>query len=307
MPRRRQIAPGKGRWAFGNRRLFQQLLHLVDAGHPTSEALRRERLQACRTMCDQLYGLGFKGLSARGLGTRHVDALVDEWTRRVAAGEMGWGRVKNLMAHVRWWARAVDKPGMLHPENAHYGIGRRSRAGGDRSVELGGALARIADPHVVYALRLQDAFGLRRQEAMKFRVSYADRDDRILLKASWCKGGRPRWVPVRTVAQRALLDEVRRFAGSGSLIPEGLAYVQQKRRFERETAAAGLGRTHGLRHGYGQRRYLELTGFPCAAKGGPRWREMSAVVRAIDEGARRVVAMELGHGRTSVTSVYLDR
>ena len=60
------------------------------------------------------------------------------------------------------------------------------------------------------------------------RVAYADRGSRILLKASWCKGGRARWVPVRSYEQRALLHELRGFAGERSLIPQGLDYVQQK-------------------------------------------------------------------------------
>lgn len=305
--RRKRAAPGKGRWAFGNRHLFAQLLRLVDDERSTSAALRRERLGACRTLCDQLYGLGYRGLEARGLGTRHVDALVAEWKRRVAEDELQWGRVKNLMVHVRWWARAVGKDGMVHPHNAAYGIGRRSRTPGDRSVELADALSRIGDPYVAYALRLQDAFGLRRQEAIKFRVAYADRGARILLKASWCKGGRARWVPVRSYEQRALLQELRDFAGERSLIPPGLEYVQQKWRFEKATARAGLGRTHGLRHGYGQRRFEKLAGFPCPAKGGPGWRDLTPEQRERDETARRIVSMELGHGRVDVTSVYLSK
>jgi hypothetical protein len=48
------------------------------------------------------------------------------------------------------------------------------------------------------SLRLQAAFGLRREEAVKFQPSYADRGDRLALKASWCKGGRAREIPVRT-------------------------------------------------------------------------------------------------------------
>ena len=40
------------------------------------------------------------------------------------------------------------------------------------------------------SLELQRAFGLRREEAMKFQPSYADQKDHITLKASWTKGGR---------------------------------------------------------------------------------------------------------------------
>ena len=69
------------------------------------------------------------------------------------------------------------------------------------------------------APRLQAAFGLRREEAIKFAPSYADRGDRIAVKASTAKGGRFREVPVRTDPQRRLLDAARRLAGGGAMIP----------------------------------------------------------------------------------------
>jgi hypothetical protein len=52
------------------------------------------------------------------------------------------------------------------------------------------------------SLELQRAFGLRREEAIKFSPNYADQGDQLLLKASWTKGGKARTVPVRTQDQR---------------------------------------------------------------------------------------------------------
>jgi hypothetical protein len=46
------------------------------------------------------------------------------------------------------------------------------------------------------SLRLQAAFGLRREESIKFRPDYADRSDHIILKGSWTKGGRERAIPI---------------------------------------------------------------------------------------------------------------
>lgn len=40
------------------------------------------------------------------------------------------------------------------------------------------------------SLQLQQAFGLRREESIKFQPRYADRGDHIALKGSWTKGGR---------------------------------------------------------------------------------------------------------------------
>ena len=148
-------------------------------------------------------------------------------------------------------------------------------------------LVAVQDERVRFSLELQTAFGLRREEAIKFRVAYADWGDRIQLKDTWCKGGRARSVPVLEGAQRELLDRLHAFAGKDSLIRPEEKYVQHKGRFERDTRRAGIPKTHRLRHGYGQRRYRELTGFPCAAAGGKVVREMTRAERQVDQSAER--------------------
>ena len=120
------------------------------------------------------------------------------------------------------------------------------------------------------SLELQQAFGLRREEAIKFIPSYADRGDHIQLKPSWTKGGKARTIPVRTEAQRQVLDRAHQLAGKGSLIPSTKNYRQQLRIYEAETARAGLSKMHGLRHAYAQTRYEELTGWKSPAAGGPQ-------------------------------------
>ena len=114
-------------------------------------------------------------------------------------------------------------------------------------------LARVKDAHVRMALRLQAAFGLRREEAIKFRPRYADRGDHIAVKASTAKGGRPRDVPVLNDEQRRVLDEARTLAGAGAMIPPERNYAEQKRVYMDETKAAGLDHMHGLRHYSGRR------------------------------------------------------
>jgi hypothetical protein len=96
------------------------------------------------------------------------------------------------------------------------------------------------------SLELQQAFGLPREEAMKFQSSYADRGDHLVLKASWTKGGRERVIPVRSEAQRNVLNRARRLAGQGSLIPSSRNYVQQMRVYEGNTLRAWLSQRHGL-------------------------------------------------------------
>ena len=292
---------GRRRGGEGDR-LYRDLCDLVRRNPSGSEARMRQRRAGLRTISARLEALGFRGMRPRSLGGRHVWALVGDWHAR----GLSPGTIKNLMVHLRWWAGAVGKGSVVMRENARYGIGDRKAARGYRDgLELDRAkLAAVRDERVRLSLELQAAFGLRREEAIKFRVAYADRGDRIVLKASWCKGGRSRSVPVLVDAQRELLDRVHAFAGRDSLIRPEERYVQQMGRFERDTRRAGIPKSHRLRHGYAQRRYRELAGFACAAAGGKSAREMTREERREDWGARRIIAAELGHGRLDVVGIY---
>lgn len=168
-------------------------------------------------------------------------------------------------------------------------------------------LAHVEDDHARMSLRLQAAFGLRREEAIKFRPAYADHGDHLRLKPSWCKGGRAREIPIVTTEQRQLLDECHRLAATGSLIPADRTYIEQRRIYERHAARAGLSKLHGLRHAYAQTRYEELTGFSAPAGGGPDSRQLTGEQRKMDRRARLQVSGELGHEREQITTVYLGR
>ena len=294
---------GEGRRRGDADRLYRDLCDLVRRNPSGSEARMRQRRAGLRTISARLEALGFRGMRPSSLGGRHVWALVGDWhARGLSAGTM-----KNLMVHLRWWAGAVGKGSVVMRDNARYGIADRRAARGYRDgLALDRAkLEAVRDERVRLSLELQAAFGLRREEAIKFRVAYADRGDRIALRASWCKGGRARSVPVLTDAQRELLDRVHAFAGKDALIRPEEKYVQQMRRFERDTRRAGIPKSHRLRHGYGQGRYRELAGFPCSAAGGKPVRRMTPAERRVDLAARQTVARELGHARLDVASVYL--
>ena len=301
--RAKDAGGARRRGAAEGDRLYRDLCDLVRRNPSGSEARMRQRRAGLRTISARLEGLGFRGMRPRSLGGRHVWALVGDWhARGLSAGTM-----KNLMVHLRWWAGAVGKGSVVMRDNVRYGIADRKAARGYREglVLERAKLEAVRDERVRLSLELQAAFGLRREEAIKFRVAYADRGDRIVLRASWCKGGRAREVPVLADAQRDLLDRVHAFAGKDSLIRPEEKYVQQMRRFERDTRRAGIPKSHRLRHGYGQRRYRELAGFPCAAAGGRTVREMTPRERRLDRSARQTVARELGHARLDIASTYL--
>ncbi|PHP64701.1 integrase [Zhengella mangrovi] len=280
---------------------LKELTTRAGDGSYSTRAIRHRGLQA---IARDLRGMGFKLPGAQSLKPKHVTALLGKWKEE----GLGDGTLKNRMGWLRWWASSVRKSSVMLPSNEDYGIGQRDRYKGDRSNRLDRErLAKVRDPLVRYSLQLQAAFGMRREEAIKFRVAYADRGEKLVLKPSWTKGGRYREIPVLHPRQRALLDEIREAVGDRALIPDGKLYKDQLSRYKHEVAQSGIGRGHGLRHAYAQWRYKVLTGQDCPAKGGEPAVAMGREDAERDRWAREIIAEELGHGRIDVTDAYLGR
>ena len=287
------------------RELNYQLKQLCLRNRDGSYRTQADRERQLTLIANQLHTLGYRKLNTQSLKPKHIEALVKHWQQE----DISVGAIKNRLTAIRWWAQKVNRQNVVARSNDHYGIPDRqfvTNVSKARTVtELD--LERVHDLHVRMSLELQQAFGLRREEAIKFQPSFADRGDYIALKASWTKGGKPREIPVRTDEQRSVLDRVRQLAGNGSLIPSSRNYRQQLRIYERHTANAGLSKMHGLRHAYAQVRYEELTGWKAPAAGGPIAKALSPGQKIMDRQARRTISQELGHMREQISSVYLGR
>jgi Integrase/Phage integrase, N-terminal len=287
------------------RELNYELRQLGIHNHDGSHAGRANRARILSLVANQLATLGYTKLHATELKGRHVNALVKEWQRQGLTP----GTIKNRMAALRWWAEKVGRTWVLARDNTHYGIPHRQYVTNVSKARTlnSDALAKVRDPYVRMSLELQRAFGLRREEAIKFQPLYADRGDRVVLKASWTKGGKVREIPIRTAEQREVLDRAQRLAGWGSLIPADRTYIQHLKLYERHTANTGLHKLHGLRHEYAQQRYLQLTGWAAPAAGGPTSEALTPEQKAHDREARLMISRELGHEREQITAVYLGR
>lgn len=272
-----------------------------------SHATKANRKRMLMMFSDQLKECGYKTNKMRpsDLKGRHINALIKKWKD----DGVSTGTIKNRMSNIRWIAEKIGKADMVK-DNKTYGIENRTYiTNADKSINPENVNVEKLSPHIRQSVELQSNFGLRREEAMKFQPSYALQGfdpytaTEIRIKPSWSKGGRERFIPITSQAQRDALMSALTLAGDGSLIPQERTYKEHLGRFERETSAIGLGQTHGLRHKYAQNRYKELTGMECPAVGG--------VVKITDEQkkadieARKQISKELGHNRTSVTGIYL--
>lgn len=285
--------------------LNYQLKQLCRRNRDGSYSTQANRGHILDQLATQLHQLGYRGMTVHSLKPKHVDALVKRWSLE----NLNAGTIKNRMSCLRWWAEKVNRQNVVAKSNAFYGIADRQFVSNvsKAAVVDNDAINLISDEYVRVSLELQRAFGLRREEAIKFIPSYADQGGHIRLKASWTKGGKARMVPLLTAEQHDVLNRAHALAGSGSLIPAHRSYIQQLRIYERHTTQAGLSKLHGLRHAYAQARYHTLTGWACPAAGGPLSHQLTADQRSLDLDARLTISLELGHIREQISAVYVGR
>jgi hypothetical protein len=282
---------------------FKQICRRNRDGSFGTQADREHMLDL---FANQLYEMGVKKLRAQGFKPGHVKLLVDRWL----AEELSRGTLKNRMSVMRWLAEKIGKENIVERTNAAYGIPDRiyvtnvSRA---KELDLD-QLQRIRCPYTKMSLRLEDAFGMRREASIKIVPARAHQGDVLVLKASWNKGGREIRIPIRTPEQRQLLEEAKALAKGKSLVaPAYATYRDYLHHFRQECRRAGIHGVHGHRHRYAQRRYHELTGRECPARGGPTSKQLTKKEKAIDRKARETISREMGHGREAITAVYLGR
>lgn len=262
-----------------------------------------------RKMVRELHAAGYQLSNIKHLKAKHVDFLITQWKENGISN----AAIKNRLSQVRYLSQMIDKPDLLPKSNDALNIGKRSYIPTESKAIHEIDVNKFENPLIRYSVQLQQQFGLRRQEAIKFVVSYADLGDRIRLKPSWTKGGVGRDVPITTLEQRALLDELKANFGAGkALIPDGHDYAYQKRVYDEAVIKAGYSNLHGLRHGYAQRRYFEITNQHSDGKGwhapfnsGQHRKDLPADRREVDDEARRIISRELGHARAQISATYL--
>ncbi|MCX4030198.1 integrase domain-containing protein [Endozoicomonas sp. SM1973] len=287
------------------KKLNFELKQLCDRNRDGSYSTQSKRHHTLQLVASQLHEMGFRKMNASSIKPKHVEALVNRWKEE----DLQVSTIKDRMSSLRWWAQKVNKAAVIARSNDSYGIDKRVYVTNESKAQTldSDKLNTIKDMGIKLSLELQRAFGLRREECLKFTPSFAIQADHIRLKDSWTKGGRPRNIPIRNDYQRDVLKRVQAYAGSSSMIPANKSYRQHLRSYERLTQNAGFSKMHGLRHHYAQERYIELTGMVPPAAGGKSSKELTPEEKMRDQLARQVITHELGHSREQITAVYLGR
>ncbi len=279
-----------------------------------SFATQHDRARHLRQTAKQLTQLGYKHMSASSLKPKHIAALLELWqseTSPLTHKPISIGTIKNRMSVLRWWAEKINKQNVIPRSNKELGIPDRCLVP-KQNIAYSLASKRIdtLPLHLQLSLRLQEHFGLRREESAKIIPWLAIRHDYLALESSWTKGGRERSIPIVTDEQRQLIKDLESYVGANgkaSLIPAHMSYRQYLSHRQHHMASIGIRRSHGLRHQYAQQRYIALTkGLLLPRRlGGPLVREMSEREKQLDRSARLIISNELGHSRIEITRTYL--
>lgn len=313
-------------------RVLETLIDLYNTQHTAraktvSHKTRLERAQFLRRYFRDLKTkAGFRTVpDPRNLGQKHLHAMVQVWRREKLAP----ATIQTYLSFLRGLASWLGKPGFVR-EPKFYGLSldeyqRHEYAQSDKSwsahgLDVDEVLAQVMafDARSAASIRLMDTLALRRKESVMFRpyehvvpfeqtgLPEAARkaDEYVWIKG---KGGRVRWVAVRTPEQRAAVELARSLVTSqdGHMgNPEHglkrnlrrLTYVLEKFGITRRQAGTT---GHGLRHGMTNDLYEAVTGVPSPVRGG------GPVPAELDRAARREVSEVAGHARLRASSAYI--
>lgn len=269
-----------------------------------SFASRHDRHYMAIRIAEDLIDLGYKLPSIHNLKQKHIVAVVEHWKEK----KLSNATVKNRVSVIRHLAVLMNKPQIV-PSNHELNIGARNYVTLRNKALHDPDFSKIINPYLRVSLELQRVFGLRREESLKIKPHFSDKGDKLELMPSWCKGGRGRFVPIRTDEQRYWLEKAKEMVGKSghSLIPQEKTYIQHRYLYDKQVARADLHNLHGVRHAYAQQRYKELTGWESPINGGPKSSELSSEQKEIDYRARMVLTEELGHSREQITVNYCGR
>lgn len=157
--------------------LTMDLVRLCPRNRDGSYGTQTNRKRGLAAMANELSELGYQLPATGSLKPKHADALVEKWLNEDKTD----ASIRNRLTWLRWWAEKVGKVNVIRQDNRSYGVGERGETIRNRAQTLDMAKFKsIECPYIRASVLLQVSFGLRREEALKFRPQTAVRADREL-------------------------------------------------------------------------------------------------------------------------------
>jgi len=289
-------------------------------------AVRKEGVCSAHTQYDrgliirmafaQLWDMGVRLPSPRNLGNRHVFMLMERWDQEGVTVKVLHTRISCLRIFARW----IGKDGMIKDVRDYLperDLTRRTTAKVNRAWEANGVIpqevisrARALDERLALMLSMQDAFALRMKESIEMRpANCLAESGKVLEIYEGTKGGRLRRIDIDSDYKREVFEWARRLVATGRdgrIRWPNRTWKQARAHYYYLLRKLGVTKvdlgitSHGLRHGYAQAKYQDLTGLPSPIVG--------VDPKEVDPQAHRdagiQVTRDLGHGRLQVTASY---
>lgn len=302
-----------------------QITNLVKHNKENAGRTHNDRMKILKSF-GEIVEKDFKLKKTENIKQKHVLHVIEKWKSEVSVSTL-----KNRMSSLRWLCDKLGKRLILPRANEGLNIPTRNidyntDKGWNPSQQLKSELPETQRFHV----ELMREFGMRFQEAAKFRPAENVHDDKISIIYG-TKGGRERDLEFKHEKglgenrdlkvdsnQKDLLIRLKNYLDKHNVESLSRFYDKYKNfvnatRYEYNNAGItkeGLGTPHGLRHKYAQDRYEAMTGWKPPACMNKEERMafragMTKDQKELDRSVRSQLSEELGHGRMQVTSNYV--
>lgn len=266
----------------------------------------------------ELRKLGYKLDDPSHLREKHFVALLNHWIENKLSAATIQGRASVLRVFCTW----IGRPNLIKSLKEYVEdtslITRKQAAQVDKSWVGNGvsfqAILKLVDAYDLQAgaqLRIIKAFGLRREEAIclqPIRAMKLGEHRQAIFVEKGTKNGLKRYVSLDNDEKRAALEFACQLAKvtEAHIGWEGLTLKQAVKRMANIMQKFGvtkkeLGVTlHGLRHERLHEIHEEITGEPCAIRGG----KPENIDPDLELKARHIMTTEAGHARICITTAY---
>ena len=219
------------------RDLNYALKQLCRRNRDGSYATQADREHMLDQIADQLEQMGFRQMDAHSLKPKHVEKLVERWLaegRRAGHDQEPHERAALVGGEGRQGERRRANQCRLR----HSGSGVRHQRAKAKELDAD-QLSAIRDVYIRMSLRLQAAFGLRREESIKIVLAWADRGDGSCSRPPGARGVGSAGFPSGPWNSGSSLDEAKALAKGKSLVAPGYATYRDYLRHFRYRMRAG--------------------------------------------------------------------
>lgn len=304
-----------------------ELNRVLAALHRTNGGIASERTkdvtkEAVRTFMHKLHKAKHPVQKLSNVGDRHIELVVRGW---YFEGKLQPKTIQNYVSRLRVVFTQLGKPNLVRPWQDYFPelpasalviktAAEKSKGFTANGVDLAAVFqaADKVDLRFGLMLRLELAFGLRREEVLHCRPWIADRGTDLRVYPGEGKNGRPRDIPIATEHQRQILKYVQTKIGKTKRLGweydgNGQPTTLEKNLKRYDNLARRIGCTkkdlgvtlHGLRAQFAENSALFQAFIPATLGG-----TTSDLPQEELEFRRTLVSLSLGHEREKITAAY---